>query len=173
MRIKLSIAAIVAVLLAVAGVSLASADSSGSSGDDDARVIKLFAVVDQEAFLNVPPDATTLGLGAQFVFSDILYDGPKGDRVGEDGGVCTITNRQPETNPTEATAQCVATLSLSGGQITVQGLVTFPLAEGQLPPPVDVAITGGTGEFEGAEGHIRVEELNQTDSNITVHLSGS
>jgi hypothetical protein len=173
MRIKLSIAAVVAVLLAIAGVSLASADSGGSSSHDGARVIKLRAVVDQEAFINVPPDATALGLGARIVFSDVLYDRSSGDRVGVDGGVCTVTQREPETDPTEATAQCVATLSLSGGQITVQGLVTFPLAEGALPPPVDIAITGGTGDFEGAEGFLNVEELNATDANLTVHLSGS
>ena len=169
MRIKLSIAAVVAVLLAIAGVSLASADSGGSSKDKGDRVIKLFAVLDQEAFINVPPDGTTLGLGARSVFSDVLYDGPGGDRVGVDGGECTITR----VGSSEATGQCVATLSLSGGQITVQGLATFPLAEGELPPPIDVAVTGGTGDYEGAEGYLTVEELNETESNLTLHLSGS
>ena len=169
MRIKLTIAAVVAVLLAIAGVSLASADSGGSSGHDGGRVIKLLAVVDQETFINVPPDGTTLGLGARSVFSDTLHDRGSGDRVGVGGGVCTIT----QVGETEATGQCVATLSLSEGQITVQGLATFPLAEGALPPPLDVAITGGTGDYEGAEGYVTVEELNDTETNLTVHLGGS
>jgi hypothetical protein len=173
MRSKLSIAAVVAVLLAIAGVSLASADSGGSSNDDGARVIKLLSVVDQETFINVPPDATALGLGARGVFSDVLRDRSSGDRVGTTGGVCTITHVEPEANPTEATAQCVATLSLSGGQIAIQGLVAIPLTQGALPTPVDVAITGGTDDFEGAEGFVTVEELNETDTNLTVHLSGT
>jgi hypothetical protein len=171
MRSKLTITALVVVMLAVAGVTLASA-SDGSSGDG-ARVIELFAVLDQEAFVNVPPDAASPGVGSTTAFSDILYDAPNGERVGVTGGACTITNVRPETAPTEATAQCDATLELSGGQIAVQGLVHFPLAEGEVPPTFDIAITGGTGDFEDADGHLTVEELNATDSNLTVHLSGS
>jgi len=171
MRIRLTITAVVAVIMAVAGVTLASAHSKGSRGDDHgARVIKLFAVTVQHHFVDLPPEATPSNpapsLGDEDVFSDDVFDKKGGTKLGTDGGVCTIVR----VEPTSAVAQCAATLSLGGGQIAVQGLVTFPLAE-ETPPKFDLPITGGTGDFEGASGHITVEELNDTDANITVFLS--
>lgn len=170
MRTRIFLTATVAVLLAIAGVTLASA-AGDSSGDDGRQVLKLRAVVEQEAFVNVPPDATTVGLGAVITFSDTLYDRSSGDRVGTDGGVCTVVSVSPPANPTEGDVHCVVTLSLTGGQITGQVLLTIPFAEGELPPPFEVAITGGTGKYEGAEGHVTVEETSPTESNLTVHLS--
>ena len=64
---------------------------------------------------------------------------------------------------------CVATVSLAGGQITLQGLATFSLSA-TTNPPSDVAITGGTGAYEGASGHVHIEEVSESDSILTFHL---
>jgi hypothetical protein len=170
MRIKFTLAAILAVLFAVAGVTLASAHSDGSR-DDHARVIELFTVTAQSTFIDADRSGEGPTLGDEFVFSDDLFDHKGGTKVGTDGVVCTIVRLEPPNSATEATLQCQATISLSGGQITVQGLFTTPTAENEFPPPFDLAVTGGTGEFEGASGHITVEELNDTDANITVFLT--
>jgi hypothetical protein len=170
MRIKITLAAILAVLFTVAGVTLASADSSGTR-DDNGQAIELFSVTAQFAFIDTDRSGDGPTLGDEFVFADDLFDHKGGKKVGTDGVVCTIVRLEPPNKPTEATLQCQATISLSGGQITVQGLFTTPTADNELPPPFDLAVTGGTGEFEGASGHITVEELTETESNITVFLT--
>jgi hypothetical protein len=177
MRTKLAIAAVLAVVFAVAGVTIASADSKGSRHDDDhARVIKLFSRTADEAraqFVDVPPlqhsDTDPPTLGDHFVFSDDLFDHEGGTKVGIDGAVCTVVRLDPLSGPTEAVLQCQATISLADGQITVQGLFTTPLSG--VAEPFDLAVTGGTGAYEGAEGHLTVEELSDTDANLTVVLT--
>jgi hypothetical protein len=56
-------------------------------------------------------------------------------------------------------------LSLRGGQITAQALIHL----GDLAPCL-VAVTGGSGRYEGAEGEIEVRPVTQ-DSGIRIfHL---
>ena len=55
------------------------------------------------------------------------------------------------------TFQCVGTLSLRGGQITLQGLIEV---QGEDDPgPFKVAITGGTGKYSGAGGQATVRDV--------------
>ena len=49
-----------------------------------------------------------------------------------------------------AEAQCLATYALPGGQITGQALIVLG-----DPAPYAVAITGGSGRYEGVEGEVR------------------
>ena len=165
MRIKLAVAALAASILALGGVTLASANSSGSSDDNGAREIKLFALTVQIDF----PDlgANGFSLGDEQVFSDDLYDKSGGTKLGFDGGVCTIV-RVADVKRASGSAQCVVTLSLAEGQITVQGLVTF--VGNETPPPFDLAITGGTGAFKNARGSVTVEETSDTEANLTVDV---
>jgi hypothetical protein len=62
-------------------------------------------------------------------------------KVGHEGAVCRTVSLQRQE------AQCVATYWFRGGQITGQALVTLGSAA-----PYAVAITGGSGNYEGAEG---------------------
>jgi hypothetical protein len=168
MRTKLSIAVVVAALLAVAGVTLASAASGGSPNDHAGRVIKLFSVLDQEAILNLDKsDGTAPTVGDQDVFSDKISDRQGGPPIGTDGGVCSIVNVDAQAG--SAVAHCAATLSLPGGQIAGQGLVTVA-AGNALPEPFDLPITGGTGDYEGAGGHLTVQETSEKEAILTVHL---
>jgi hypothetical protein len=160
MRIKLSIAAVVAVIIALAGVTLASADNGGSSD------FTLYSLTDQEAFIDEEPtggDAPTLG--DQNVFSDVLSKERGGEQIGTTHVVCTVTRVESP----EVTSLCAATASLPGGQLTIEGVVTFDVT---LPGggTFDLAVTGGTGDYEGAGGHITVEELSDTEARVTVHL---
>jgi hypothetical protein len=91
------------------------------------------------------------------VFTNKLLRGDT--EVGHEGAVCTVTSAERQE------AQCVATFSLPGGQITAQALVHL----GDLTPYL-VAITGGSGKYEGAEGQIEVQPVSQ-DSGIHIfHL---
>ena len=165
MRKKLILSATLAVLLAVASVSLASA-TDNNGGNDNARVLNLTATTVQQADLDLGKSG--LSLGDRFVFSDDIT----GDATGTDGGDCVIVQLDPK-DATEATVksvtqQCVVTLSLPDGQITGQGLITFTNTPSQ--PSFTVAITGGTGEFRGAGGEVLVTEQSDTVAKLTVKL---
>jgi hypothetical protein len=166
MRIKLAVAVLAAVILASGGVTLASADSNGPSDDNGAQVIKLFALTVQIDFIDL--GAQGFSLGDQQVFSDELFDKQGGTKLGSDGGVCTITH-VADAKAGSGTAQCAVTLSLEGGQITSQGLVTF--VGNEPPPPFDFAVTGGTGAYKDARGQVTVQELSDTEANLTIELS--
>jgi hypothetical protein len=163
MRSKLLSAALLAVVLAIAGGTLASAH--GGSDRHRARVVTLFAVTDQEQFVDL--GKTGPSLGDMDVFSDNVFDHEGGTQLGTDGGVCTIVRLDSTTS---ATAECVVTVSVTAGQISVQGLVTFdPSADTNAPATFDLPVTGGTGDFENAGGHVTVHEVgDKTD--LTFYL---
>jgi hypothetical protein len=138
-------AAVALVALAVGVVSPAR----GSSGDKEAT-FRLLAVTTELKFQG-------RALGDQIVFTNKLLRGET--EVGHEGAVCTVTSVERQE------AQCIATFSLRGGQITAQALIHL----GDLAPYL-VAVTGGSGRYEGAEGEIEVRPVTQ-DSGIRIfHL---
>ena len=165
MRSKLAVAALAAASLAFGGVTLASASSNGSSGDNRAQTMNLFSLTVQIEFIDLGPEG--FSLDDQQVFSDDLFDKKGGTKLGFDDGVCTIV-RVEDAKLGSGTAEGVVTLSLADGQIALQGLVSF--VGNEPPPPFDIAITGGTGAFKDARGTVTVEETSETEANLTVDL---
>jgi hypothetical protein len=146
-------AAIAMVALTVGAVSPAL----GSSGDDDGkRTIRVVSVLEEETFVDLGAEGESVG--DQFLFTSKLLKG--GDEVGHDAVVCTIVSLERQE------AQCVATAWFSDGQITAQVLVNF--AEG---PPA-VPITGGSGEYKGAEGEIHIRPVTETKEILIFRLEG-
>jgi hypothetical protein len=145
-------AAIALTALAVGVVSPAL----GSSGDDDdgRQVIRVVSITTEEEFLDF--GAEDFSLGDEFVFSAELRKG--GKEVGTFGAVCTITSLERQQ------AQCVATASFTDGQITVQGLLTGEPETFVLP------VTGGSGEFKGADGEVHVRQVSDTREILTFRL---
>lgn len=130
----------VGVAAVVVALALAAAlpASSQQGGDQTFRVIE---VTTEAKFLNVGPRGPSLG--DEIIFhSDLRREG---ETIGHDGGTCTVVSVEEPRLPE---FQCVATLWFDEGQITAQGLIQF---NGK---PFEVAITGGTGAYEGAAGHI-------------------
>lgn len=154
---KLMVGVLAAVLVAT-GASMAVAGSGDDGDDDGGRTIRLVARSVTEAELNL--GETSFGPGDRFVFSEDLYRDD--EKVGESGGECTITRLVGEV----ATANCVASLTLPGGQITVQGLAEFS----DENPPVTVAITGGSGRYREADGEFTVETISATEDRFTIRL---
>ena len=138
------------------GASIAAAGSE-DDGDDDGHVIHLTATTAHETLVENPPSGPSAG--DRFVFREELFR--DGDRVGRDAGECVLVETQGEN----ATVDCVATLELPGGQITVQGLVDF--ADPQ--PPFTIAVTGGTGRYRDADGELTIVEGGDTDR-VTIRL---
>jgi hypothetical protein len=163
MRLKLSIVAILVVVLTAGGGALAS--TNGSSSKAANQTITLFSVEVQFADLDL--GAPGFSLGDQFVFTEDLSETRGGPPVGTDGGFCTVVRIDEHSGAT--TVECVVTAELHGGQIAVQGLVTF--AE-DAPGTFVLAITGGTGAYKNARGQVTVEEIGDTEAMLTFELIG-
>lgn len=153
--------------LVVSTVAVAAGNDDGSGhGRSHSQTIRLMATgFDDKDFDLDPPD---LSLGDYFVATENLFR--RGEKVGSDHAICTITRLQPPTGtPDTAALQCLATLVLPEGQITLQG-VRIAVLDQQEPPRFVLAVTGGTGAYETAHGSVRVVDINETDSRLTVHL---
>lgn len=106
--------------------------------------------------LNLVERATTdavLDTGAQgdsagdiLTFANEVFDEANKTKVGDNNGWCI------RTVPGKAW-ECFWTLTLAGGQITVEG----PFLDGK---DSTVAVTGGTGEYAGARGDMQLHARN-------------
>jgi hypothetical protein len=146
-RLDVAGTAIALVALAVGAVSPAWGSSGGK---DQQTTFRLLAVTTEVKFQGT-------ALGDQIVFTNSLRRGDT--EVGHEGAVCTVTSAARQE------AQCVATFSLPGGQLTAQALVHL----GDLAPYL-VAITGGSGRYEGAEGQIEVQPVSQDSGIHSFHV---
>jgi hypothetical protein len=72
--------------------------------------------------------------------------------VGHDAGACTLT-RIPEQHADQTLANCVVTAVWNNGSLTIQGVISF---KSQQPESAVLAVTGGTGRFDGAAGSLSV-----------------
>ena len=78
--------------------------------------------------------------------------------IGYDSGTCTFTRVSPDSQPSNSAfdttlEDCAVTAFLPNGSITVQGVIT---TRSGTPQPATLAVTGGTGSFNGANGTLRV-----------------
>ena len=158
MRWKLSLG-VVGILLAVAG-PLSSGGAQADPQEPGSQVLRIVAKEAASKYLDLGRKG--FGQSDQFVFTnDLLRAGTK---VGEDGGPCTVTRL---TARGANTWLCVASNSLPGGQITVEGLVTYGPDEAVKAEPYYFAITGGTGQYEDARGQVKLEEVSADEVHAT------
>jgi hypothetical protein len=94
-------------------------------------------------------------LGDYVVFHDVLL--VDGEEVGDEGGTCPLVDLE------QGLIHCTGTIRLPGGQITFQGLTT-------TEPTKQVAITGGTGRYQGAGGEATLVEFPDQTGTLTVKL---
>jgi hypothetical protein len=148
---RISTLVLVALALLMSGLSLTSASASSSD------TLRFRSHTEQEALIDVGKKGDSLG--DQVVFNESLRARHSGDD-GETHGVCTIT----ALDRGDATLQCLVTARLDDGDLTIQGLVETDERTATL------AVTGGTGDYTGASGEVRVRFISNTRSHITVDL---
>lgn len=148
---------VIAAAALVVGVAIPAASSSGHTGTQ--HTFRVTATVTEISQIDL--GATGPSLGDEIVFSGKLLQ--RGHQVGHQGAVCTTVSLQRHE------AQCIATYSFRGGQITAQALIILG-----SPTPYLVAITGGTGSYLGAEGQIHTRPATPTNPNgiLTFQLQG-
>jgi hypothetical protein len=148
--------------LAAAGTAAAAASTPGGIAAHPVKTVRYYAFdinngAKDPGFIAAP--GTTAGVFAQgdeLIINDQLTTTHKVKGgypiLGRDAGVCTLT-RIPEKFAEQTLANCVVTASVRGGSLTVQGVVRF---KSQQPQPAVLAVTGGTGRFDGAAGTVTV-----------------
>jgi hypothetical protein len=143
-----------AALLAIVALGVLVLGPSAALAHGKQKPLRLVAEENQFNFVDVAPAGPSVG--DRLVFSETLFK--RGHEVGESGVDCVVVEVTPPYDV--LTLQCVATLSLRQGQITLQGLIEV---QGEDDPgPFTVAITGGTGAFRGASGEARVRDRDET-----------
>ena len=165
-RLGLLGAGIAVVALVVGAVSPALGASrqgaaSTSSGRADGQTIRVTAVF-TEFDPNIDVGAPGFSLGDEVVFSGNLLQA--GKQVGRVGVVCTFVST---ANADRVEAQCPATATLPGGQITVQGVIINRALNWTLP------ITGGSGRYDRARGEVVSRDIStptQPQVELTFHL---
>ncbi len=142
----------IAGVLAGGGAALASSASPHITTAETIRVVEHDS---QQKFVdfnhNNRPD-----VGDMFAFAGTLTNPSSHKRVGTVQGNCTVLFGD--------TANCLATATVTGrGTIEVAG------ASGDAKD-FDIAVTGGTGQFQNARGQIHIHQVNDTDSVDTLRL---
>lgn len=159
MTAKVLRAGAVVTFLLLASVAVASAGSSGDarSGDRASVVLDLAGKAASDT-VYVDLGAPEYSVADQYVFTNDLLRG--GTKVGEDGGVCTVSRIADDG---ASTLYCSGANSLPGGQITTAGLVTYGPDEEFKKEPYFFSITGGTGKYRAARGEVKITELGSTE----------
>jgi hypothetical protein len=119
------------------------------------QTIHLIAITTEQNALDL--GASGFSQGDEFIFHDVLKN-HDGKRVGDDGGVCTITSLALQQ------ANCQVTLSLPGGQIATQGLSTHGVTTFSVP------VTGGSGVYRNVRGELVVHQVSATKALVTLEL---
>jgi hypothetical protein len=166
MRRIIGVTALGLALILVGGSFTMASAATTTGSSDDGRTTTLHFIIREVESAQLDLGAPGLSLGDQTVFTHDMFQ--DGRRVGEDHVVCTIT-RITGTAPSRAvTSECLVTVILPRGQITIQG--AMPSAEQGAPPPFTNAVTGGTGAYRTARGEVRVSPLSNAEVDITIRL---
>jgi hypothetical protein len=147
-----------AIALVALGVGVVTPALSASRDDNEQRTIRLVAINTEADFVDLGAEGDTLG--DYFVFTHKLLR--RGEQVGHVSGQCTIVS----VAAVESEPQCVVTASLPRGLITAQTLIGPHGATGDIVQ----AITGGSGRYTGAEGHILIQGVTDVKEIWTFHL---
>ncbi|MBL1096466.1 allene oxide cyclase barrel-like domain-containing protein [Streptomyces coffeae] len=144
---------------AVAAAPVPVGGHSANTGRE--QVLELVARQTQITFID--NDGPGTSQGDELVLAGDLLRGSA--VVGSFDEVCTLTRVGPV--PDTFSQQCVGTLSLADGDLTIQGVVRVTAAG---PGVVTVAITGGTGRYRTAHGYINAVNTSDTETDLTLHI---
>ena len=143
-----------ALLLLLGGVAIAGAAPKAKPADDKARTLRFDVQFSPFHLVDVGGDGEP-SLGDYVVFHDLLLT--NGKQVGDEGGTCPLVDVE------QGLIHCTGTIRLPGGQLTFQGLTT-------TDPTKQIAITGGTGRYQGAGCEATLVENPDQTGTLTIRL---
>jgi Allene oxide cyclase len=123
---------------------------AGCGGGSDTTTIKVIEHAETDTVRHIGPASEEDSAGDVLAFANPVFDAENKKQVGTDNGQCV------RTAPGKAW-ECIWTISLDAGQMTVEG----PFYDGK---DSELAITGGTGEYEDADGQMKLHARNPEET---------
>ncbi|MFD3536895.1 hypothetical protein [Streptomyces sp. NPDC058661] len=133
--------------LAAVAVGVWAVDSANAGTPERERVEVLELKVRNDQYTAADLGPAGPSLGDMDVYSGTAVR--DGRSVGRGGGSCQVIHVEGE----ELTSQCLITMEMEQGSLTMQSLWTKGAAS------LDMAITGGTGVYRGARGIARFWDI--------------
>jgi hypothetical protein len=148
--------------------------------NSDPRFFELTTKTVDESIVDTAP--TGVSVGDRFVFTDDVFRDFK--KVGFDTGECVLFRFEPGffrekrkffghepgffggERQEAFILQCVVTVWLPEGHITLQGLIDFSDKTSDT-----VAVTGGTGEFRNVGGEVQVIDVSEDETRLVFNLT--
>lgn len=122
----------------------------GCGGGSDTTTIELIEHAETDVVRHIGPAKEEDSAGDVLTFANPVFDSANKKQEGTDNGTCIRTAAGKAW-------ECIWTVSLSGGQITVEG----PFYDGK---DSTLAITGGTDEYESASGQMQLHARNPEET---------
>jgi hypothetical protein len=175
-RVGLLAGAMLAVVMVVGVVSVASGSSSGhlrtwglqpgvtpqkAAVPHAVGTTQLVVLTRNEHTVDVDEPPAGFSQGDESTTSSRLWD-TAGQRVGHLDAAGTVT----AVSGRSARLQFTFTATVRGSQITATGI----LIGSDTTHGFDAAVTGGTGKYRGAEGEVHVQFLRGNSSRLTYQL---
>lgn len=149
----------IAAVAAVAAVVIASASPASDPTPQPASGTPSIAV--RASLVKVDVDGSHRDSpGDVLVYSFELWNASETQRAGDAHAVCTMVR----ASGAEFTAHCSATARLSGGALEAAGLLEQPGTTTRL------AVTGGTGRYDEADGELTLTALDELATRLRVDL---
>ncbi len=120
--------------------------SACAAGGGTTTTLHVVEHADTDTVRHIGPAAETDSIGDVLGFGNPVFDADNKNQVGSDNGMCIRT-------AVGAAWECIWTITLSDGQMTVEGPF-YDTKDSQL------AITGGTGAYKGAHGQMTLHARN-------------
>jgi len=123
---------------------------AGCGGGSDETTVKVIEHAETDTVRHIGPAKEEDSVGDVLAFANPVFDSANKKQVGTDNGQCvrTVVGKAWE---------CIWTVSLEGGQITVEG----PFEEGK---DTNLAITGGTDEYKDASGQMTLHAVSPEET---------
>ncbi|MFF0747960.1 hypothetical protein [Streptomyces sp. NPDC004267] len=159
-RRRVTLTRVLAASMATAAIGFAAvgnADADAPRQRDRVEILELKVRNDQYTAVDLGPAGPSLG--DMDVYSGTAIKDGRG--VGRGGGQCQVI----ALSGAETTSQCVLTMEVESGSLTMQSLWT----KGGTAP-LDMAITGGTGAYAGARGIVRFWDIGTADERARAEI---
>jgi hypothetical protein len=124
---------------------------AGCGGGSGTTTVKVIEHAETDTVQHIGPANQEDSRGDVLAFANPVFDEANKKQVGSDNGQCV------RTAPGKAW-ECIWTVTLSGGQMTVEG----PFYDGGKDS--QLAITGGTGEYNEARGEMTLHARNPEET---------
>jgi hypothetical protein len=123
---------------------------AGCGGGSDETTVKVIEHAETDTVRHIGPAKEEDSIGDVLAFANPVFDSANKKQVGTDNGQCVRT-------AVGKAWECIWTISLEGGQMTVEG----PFYDSK---DSELAITGGTGEYKDASGQMTLHARNPEET---------